>query len=372
MNGPSNIENHSNNPSFSLRDYIQSKQMDLGRSLANKSKIYLDTKFWILLRNYELEPQADSSIGYLHSLLTRSVEQGKLLCPLSDAIYQEVLKQSDLRTRQATALLVDRFSDGVSLVTEDERFAQELIDAIYRLAYQDIDIHDCCEMVWTRPIFALGLMIPEVKNLTAKEQLVLQKRFFDYAWETPFSDTIADLPVREGGDIYSGASVFLNEGKQNHADDHKSLKQVFIAEIQGILEAKKDLINDVLVQQYETHTGKAVRDKDERPASLFAGFIREAIKRNKMQDYLPSIHIGAWLHAAVRWDKERKYSENDLMDFHHAMAALPYCDLFLTERSLSTLLNRSDLELAENYTCLVVHNVDEGVSAIESILDSRE
>lgn len=365
----SSFEYHSKNPNISIREHIKSKQLELGQYLAKKSMVYLDTRYWILLRNVELQVNQKPSVNLLYDLLKKCVKEGFVICPLSDAIYQEVLKQSDLKTREATAKLIDNFSDGISLVTEDERFAQEFADAIYRLANSHIDVYDLSELVWTKASFALGRMLPELSGFPVDVKLTMEKVFIDEIWNTPFSDMISRLPAREEPDIYKGVSDVLNRGKQKHADDHGSLKQVFIAEIQGILDVKKNLISDVLIQQFESQTGQKVKQEDIKPSNMFPNLIREAIKRNKMQDFLPSLHIGAWLHAAVRWDKGRKFSDNDFLDFHHAIAALPYCDFFLTERSLCSLLNQSNLELAENYSCKVLSSVDEAISCLEGILD---
>lgn len=65
---------------------------------------------------------------------------------------------------------------------------------------------------------------------------------------------------------------------------------------------------------------------------------------------VPTLHINASCHAAVRWDQKRNLCGNDLLDFHHAHAALAYCNVFLTEKPLTHMLSQHHLALSQ-YAC---------------------
>src|SRR6266436_4161094 len=60
---------------------------------------------------------------------------------------------------------------------------------------------------------------------------------------------------------------------------------------------------------------------------------------------LRTLHIHASLHASVRWNKSRKLKPNDILDFHHAAAALAYCDAFFTERSVRNIATQHHIAL---------------------------
>jgi len=64
---------------------------------------------------------------------------------------------------------------------------------------------------------------------------------------------------------------------------------------------------------------------------LLKNFFTNALRLSKLRKKLPTAHIHAMCHAVYRWDKKRKFDGNDLLDFHHATAALAYCDVFLTD-----------------------------------------
>lgn len=51
---------------------------------------------------------------------------------------------------------------------------------------------------------------------------------------------------------------------------------------------------------------------------------------------LPTIRILAGLHAFIRWQKRQEFKFTDFFDIQHATAAVPYCDVFLTERICGT------------------------------------
>jgi len=97
--------------------------------------------------------------------------------------------------------------------------------------------------------------------------------------------------------------------------------------------------------------------KDADPAAakefgrVFANMIHTAFRKNKLTVEMPSLLISAGLHAAFRWDKKRIFKPNDWHDFHHAVAAIPYCDYFLTEHNLRNLVADKNLKLGSLFKC---------------------
>ncbi|WP_461509508.1 hypothetical protein, partial [Rhodopirellula baltica] len=88
----------------------------------------------------------------------------------------------------------------------------------------------------------------------------------------------------------------------------------------------------------------------------------------KARGELPSIHIYASLHASLRWNKGRKLRANDLYDFQHAIAALGYANLFLTEKPLQVMVTERHLALDKLYDCRVVSDVEDAVVAVKAML----
>jgi hypothetical protein len=74
---------------------------------------------------------------------------------------------------------------------------------------------------------------------------------------------------------------------------------------------------------------------------------------------LPTLHITALYYSAIRWDKKRNLSANDIYDFQHAAAAIGYCDEILTEKPLTNLLAQRHLQINADIRCTVISNVEE-------------
>ena len=91
---------------------------------------------------------------------------------------------------------------------------------------------------------------------------------------------------------------------------------------------------------------------------------------NKLGDYFPSLIIGVGLHASVRQDIQRKFDPNDMSDFRHAQAALPYFDYFLTENNLRDLVTRNNIRFDTQYECVVASNPREAMDHIKQICNS--
>jgi hypothetical protein len=98
-----------------------------------------------------------------------------------------------------------------------------------------------------------------------------------------------------------------------------------------------------------------VEQQDASSGQILANMIYHAFRLNKVAHQFPSLRIGAGLHAALRWDKTRRYKPNDLFDFRHAIAALPYCDLFFTETALHHLIQDRNLKFDEYFKCKTAH-----------------
>lgn len=98
-----------------------------------------------------------------------------------------------------------------------------------------------------------------------------------------------------------------------------------------------------------------------------ANSIYNLFRKNKLGEHLPSLIIGAGLHASVRLDTGRKYKPNDMSDFQHAKAALPYYHCFFTERSLRDLVSRTNLSFDKKYNCNVCSDPGNAVEVLATL-----
>jgi hypothetical protein len=92
-----------------------------------------------------------------------------------------------------------------------------------------------------------------------------------------------------------------------------------------------------------------------------------AFKKPQTKYSLRYLHIGAPIHAAMRWDKDRKFKPNDYCDFQHTTAALSYCDASLTEGPLHDLLTRPLVNLESVNGCCVFSDGDAAVERVSQL-----
>ena len=57
-------------------------------------------------------------------------------------------------------------------------------------------------------------------------------------------------------------------------------------------------------------------------------------------------------------NRRQKLDANDLFDFHHAEAALGYCDAFLTDGPMHSLLMQRHLGIESGFTCRVISSIE--------------
>ena len=132
-----------------------------------------------------------------------------------------------------------------------------------------------------------------------------------------------------------------------------------------------DEFSEMFVYLYKKMTGTAPAEGEVSLSDgpqKFANLIYHGFRLKRFSTEFPSIRIPAMIHAAIRWDRNRKYKPTDFHDFRHAETALPYFDAFLTENSLCHLLMRHDLGLDRLYNCMVISDPEIAVEKVNELV----
>ena len=351
------LDEHRKHPNVSLAVHVAAQRSALGRLVSSKKKIYLDTRIWVLMREAALGREVCDTTASLHDGLQEAVAKGVALCPVSEAVFLELMKQSDAETRFATAMLVDQLSLGVSIITFQERVCQELCNHVYASAGAK-SLEPVEHLVWTKVSSVLGETHPTNTPFDPAEELALQKAFYDFMWNLPLLDVVRMIDQKEWQHLPSSDTAEkLNHGKCEHAEEVRSFEQLRRNEFYGGLSLfQKEL--DML--QRET-TERGINDWPSRNEKLSDS---KAFK--KLRKAIPTLDVHGCCHAEFRWDTGRKFRANDFMDFHHATAAIPYCDLLLTETDLAQLVTKQHMGLMDAYECAVFSDL---AAAAETISD---
>ncbi|MDB5581980.1 MAG: hypothetical protein JWR80_7156 [Bradyrhizobium sp.] len=378
MSVASSIDYHQTKGHISLDQHVKGCVVELGCFLDSRTAIYLDTNFWILLRKAALGLDSNDTNLELLRLLRKGVTDRKLFCPISESVFLELLKQSDLSSRLATARLIDELSLGVTLLHNQARFSTELGHFIHSLQ-AGASLHPLDHLMWSKLSYVLGFLHPTSTVFDANTELVIQKAFFDHMWTIPLAkmvEMIGKVPGAEDLRLDDIATT-LNAGAKSHASEIRSFEQAWRDELRGVADLCADMAVEVISHIAEQNGGPPILHDTpqwKQCRSMCGNLLFHTLSsKPEARQQLPSLYVEACLHAAFRWDKSRRFKGNDIYDFNHASAALAYCDAFFTEHPLRTLIASNNIALDRLYGCHVVSNVSEATAFLKTLkLDDEE
>jgi hypothetical protein len=352
--------------------YVRRRQIDLGCAIRATPKVYLDTNFWIWLRDASMG-RGSSKAQSLLARLRRAVGAGFLLCPISETLFLELFKQRDLLTRRATAILMDELSRGVALLDAERRTMTEVGYFVYQ-TLSPRELYELDEIVWGKVGYVLGVLHPEIEGLPADLLLRFQQDCFDAVWDTPlasFVEALGDDPTDTSS--FDDLATRLNRETKEHAAGLKSFQGTYRAEVRGgadlVGPAIAEAVTDIAIKQGRVANDFKTPSGDRPSLERWKNIVAYALAADKgdARMVLRSIHIHASLHAAHRWDKQRKFEGNDIADFQHAAAALAYCDAFFTEQPLRTMIQQKHVALDQLYNCTVASRLGEAEAYLDNL-----
>nr|WP_246550444.1 hypothetical protein [Photorhabdus caribbeanensis] len=348
---------HRKQPDVTLEQYVREKRVQLGVEVTSKYRIYLDLRFWILFRDVELGRNGNKDLIQLLNQIKCLVNDGMCICPISETVFVELMKQSDHRTRLATVNLIDRLSCGVTLIVNQERISQELCNAIYLLAGVE-NLIPIDNLVWTKFSYIFGEIHPHQTPFEQSEELIIQKSFLDYMWDITLTEIMDYIDFESWEQLdWQKTAERLNLGNQEHAGEILSYKQAYRVEFDGVL----SLFKEQLLQLSKELDNAGYKEFEANNENL-----SNQERFRKFSKSIRTLHISACCHASVRWDKKRQLTGNDLLDFCHAEAALGYCNLFLTEKPLKSLVSQNHLGLRNDFPCAVESSAAGGLEVLNA------
>ena len=348
-------------PEITFDAHVENKKVELEAEIRGKYKIYLDLKFWIKFRDVELGRSEDECITQLLNRIKHLVDENISVCPISEPIFLELMKQSDPTTRNATAKLIDELSLGITSIGFQERVKLEFRNYYYTKAGVT-GISPLKPLVWTRAALVLGVPLLSISSIEdSQELLIIKKMFFDDLWKTPLIDVIKNIGFEDQNpEDWQKEADKINLDYEENSAEINSFKQSFKHEFIGGLSLFKEYIEKLFRRIYLAGYEDIMTYNDELSANeKFEDFTRS----------IYSLHIQANCFAVVRWDKKRKLTGNDLLDFQHAGTALQTCNLFLTEKPLKSLLQQKNLGFSELYLCKIASSAQEALDILEEEIE---
>ncbi len=359
---------------ISLEQHIKSKNLALGESIKDRKKIYLDTKFWVDFCNISLSKNSDKDAKEVYETCKILVDGKKAIFPISYRIFIELIKQTDKETLFKTVEIIDNLSQGITVISEDERVDLEILYFL-RSNMQQNDLYEPTELVWTKISNVMGILLPELPLLSHKENLEIKIKFFDRMWNINLYGMISEIGIN-GIRKFPKSNDFsniLNKGKFENLKQNNTAHQIYMSEIAGILDVNEQKISSWFEYLYrEEHESSTINmDKNQKTCKPLINIIYHIFNKQKNELFLPTWDIMAKIHAMIRWDEKRKYRNNDSNDIGHIVTALPYFDYFFTERSFASLIIQTKYD--KKYNCHVAWKYDEVLNVIKKLIcDSKD
>ncbi|MBL8830298.1 MAG: hypothetical protein JNM18_25195 [Planctomycetaceae bacterium] len=371
-NKPSTLSYHLNHPEIDAETYTQIKRIEYGKRLMSMKRIYFDTKFWVHFCDVVLGNPCSSHHVYIFEKLTKLRLEGVAISPIGYSVFSELLRQSDPKTRIATAKAIDALSDGACIQSPIDLLKQEVLHFLARHWTPRRDIGPVAHTVWTKVAFVTGDRFLHAPSMPLHQREALHKSMDDLAWSITLEEIMSSSGVEEDGDSTEALALFAKElttGKQDAARDSDCYDKLLLEEIAGGLEPCLEDLGEVMSRLVNASGTRSIVSQEDKMTSgrMLRNLICQLFKAKKIGTELPHIHIGSALHAAMRIDKARTYKQGDCEDFRHAATALPYYDAFCTEKSLKHLVCNSPLNFDKLYSTAVLCKEEEVVALIDDL-----
>lgn len=333
------FRHHSRRPGVSPAEYLLSKRQGLAERLRGKSLIYIDTNHWLKMRDVELGrlTNVPPEYGRILSRLSALRRSGKVCCPVGAGLITELMKQTDLETRRATASLMQRLGGGIGLRNwisiAQEELRQHALKTLKDVATP--------VLAWTKVADVLACLDRLAARGPRDDDAALAKAEVDVVWKYSVQD-YASVPNWIEATTYFGgafasesnaAASVLREQREGFDELVRYEKQNYLAPL------KSDMVNTFQSAVPASNHDEAFQNID-RVLSLFI----ETVDMN----ILPTLQVLAAVKAAVIVSR-RKFRGHDIVDFEHVAQALPYCDVFFCDTPIKNLICSEPLELDRKF-----------------------
>ncbi len=349
-------DKHKAQPELSSDAYLRRKHFGLQKAIEGRTLIYLDTNHWINLRHILLDCRhARKEYAEILLLLDQLAAKRRVLCPISFPLFLELMKQSDMETRKATAELMQHLSGGVCIQIPDWLEKVELRQRTMKVLLGS-EAPDLNEWIWTKVGYVAGEILPHNEVWPEGDGNFIRKLSIDAMWELPLEYFIEN----DSEQLPHDAEHLLAEATNQDAAWYRGAKlpypEVLAREkayrVRRLLYELKQLLHD-LWNEYPNHRDVSnmtpPNDGDVDPWAL------------------PSSQVLAGINAALIHSGKR-FSANDILDFQHAALAVPYFDALFCDRRMANTLISKPLEFGSTYDTKIYGRADEISAYLRNLL----
>ncbi len=348
------FKKHKAQPELSADAYLRQKHFGLQKAIEGRRLIYLDTNHWINLRHVILASRLVQKeyVGSL-ALLMDLARKGHVLCPISYPLFLELMKQTDLRTRTATAELMEGLSGGVCLQPPFELQKLELRQQLMK-GLLGIEAPNLNEWIWTRVGYLGGEYLPLSNAFSDADNNLIRKVCIDQTWDislpdfVDFLDDFTDEPER----LIAAAT---NQDAAWYRGARLPFPRVLEREKAYLIRRLMDCMRQIIQELWNDYPDQ--HDVSKLPP----------VEDGKFDPWAtPSIQVLAGVHAALIVSG-KKFSANDILDFEHAALAIPYCDALFCDGPMAQTPQNKPLEFGRIYDTAILSNPVEILNYLRSL-----
>lgn len=352
----------------SVEEYISKYKAQVDRGMAFTKAVYLDTNYWVRLRDAELGKGTVAGVALLGRLRSL-VAARKIICVSHLTSMLEIAKQLENSARTSTAL-VDELTERVTLAPTTELDALEIENYVRAKLGAT---HPSSSLQWTclgqifKSKLSGGNVLPA--NLGNDGQAVL-KSAADALWNQGLTEIFEafgwNTKNHLQADLDPEALVRVEERKKTRPYNG-NLKKTCEAEFEDVMEQHIELFEAELLKLLGPIGAAALGAKSSLAAQGLARHALADYQSGTLGRHLPGFVIRTELSAMYECDPAHTLSTNDWQDWQHASVALPYCDFFLTEKRLAHQVTKI-LHLDTKYQCRVVGpDMDAALAALDGL-----
>jgi len=331
-------------------------KMLAGKMIMSKKRIYLDTNFWIMLRNAEMGCGKTGSEELL-SICYDVSDKENVAFVTSQHVFLEVMKQSSDSTRLATCNVMDRLTKGYTLLSLADRWMWERTMMVRKKFYGVEE--DPALYVWGRGSCMMGSfhVDPSLPPDSEIDKVAFQKAFFDAGWVSSFSMMVSIIDQQKFHKDEDISSI-LNSNKMRSKEGWTT-KRMLETYIWCTMNANQEHVDHTMCELKNMGIDISLESLKDTLADIAASPDGTKIARS----YL----VFASLSANATWDTQRNIKPNDNADVHHATAAVAYCNIFMTESPLRRHLEINPWAISQKMGCTVISSISEAIELLKTV-----
>jgi hypothetical protein len=320
--------------------------------------IWLDTSIITVMAQWkhklcQLQPIQEKRISWLYEEIYKLTRSGKIICPLAEQ-EAEVWAHRKIWLNTIHSLTL-----GIKTVSELNIHDSQFLTAIKSYVADDNKVEISFRDIFNRdPVKVVERALSQSFYITVQNDILFGKKY-----QCDNKQILLDK---------------LNAQREKNVANNVSFEEQLEAELKGNLEAFTIQLQQFYTNsfkgeddQFNATSGAIIFNKQLRMWEIHSGkshdilglkkFYHSAYYRN-----MPFADLSSNLYAKFMTDKQPIRS-GDIMDIKHIYTLMPYTDLFITDKAMSTLLKSKEYDKKYNTFICYIGDTDQMKEFFENL-----